>query len=59
MKKDYLKPELYIADLEAEDLICELISGSMTDEEIQDGDVGSKDRGDFEGEGDSGWGALW
>ncbi len=57
MKKDYLKPELYIADLEAEDLICQVISGSMTDDEIND--PGSKDRGDFEGEGDSGWGALW
>lgn len=56
MKKDYLKPELYIADLETEDLICDIISGSMNGEAKP---ADSKDREDFEGEGDSGWGALW
>lgn len=57
MKKDYLKPEQHISVIEMEDLLQ--TSSPVTDDEIQDGDVGSKDRGDFEGEGDSGWGALW
>lgn len=56
MKLNYIKPEISINDI---DLECDLATTSspVTDEEIND--PGSKDRGDFEGEGDSGWGALW
>lgn len=54
MKKDYLKPEQHISVIEMEDLLQTSSSvGGTTDE------FDSKDREDFEGEGDSGWGALW
>lgn len=60
MKKRYLKPELHINLVEMRDVLLQMTSSSVGDEVVEGDDgFGSKDRGDFEGEGDSGWGALW
>ena len=57
MKKRYLKPEQHINVVEMEDLMqlqaSAPVAGGETNNPL------SKDREDFEGEGDSGWGALW
>ena len=59
MKKRYLKPELHINLVEMRDVLLQSTSSSVSDEVVEGDGFGSKDRGDFEGEGDSGWGALW
>lgn len=57
MKVNYIKPKITIEEFELKD--CLLVEGSGipgTDEPII---PRNKDREDFEGEGDSEWGALW
>lgn len=56
MKKDYLKPEQYISVFEVQ---TDMLEASYIEGGDQVGPSDSKDRGDFEGEGDSEWGALW
>ena len=53
MRKIYIKPEIIVEDIE----LCDVIALSIDPD--GEGDAASKDREDFEGEGDSGWGALW
>lgn len=57
MKKDYLKPTISIEKIELEDVYLMDTSAPVTGEESDN--FSSKDREDFEGEGDSGWGNLW
>lgn len=56
MKKDYLKPAISIESVEFKDICVLDTSAPVTDETV---DPASKERENFEGEGDSGWGALW
>ena len=55
MKKDYIKPEIHIDEVELEN---QLLANSFVD---MGGTGGwdSKDREDSEGEEDSSWGNLW
>lgn len=57
MKKRYLKPEQHINVVEMEDLMQLQASAPVVGGNATGG--ASKDREDFEGEGDSGWGTLW
>lgn len=59
MKKDYIKPEITIEDFDIETPMLLDTSYDKIVGEGGQGDLGSKDREDFEGEGDSGWGTLW
>ena len=59
MKKVYLKPVISIEDFDLEEYLLDASQITGEDGDLEGDYSDSKDRKDFEGEGDSGWGALW
>lgn len=59
MKKVYLKPVISIEDFDLEEYLLGASQITGEDGDLEGDYSDSKGREDFEGEGDSGWGALW
>lgn len=59
MKKTYQKPEIFIEKIELNHTILNNLSLNATTKAVKDGEVLTKDRGDYEPENEPTFGDLW